>query len=85
MFAELGAAAPSLTRLNRETIPFSNAGVGAITSLGKSAERSGPALVAADPVIRQIRGLANDGGAGDQEPRQAARAACARPTDSSTS
>ena len=61
VFSELGAAAPSLTRLNREAIPFSNAGIGAITSLGNSAERSGPALVASDPVIRQIRGVANDG------------------------
>jgi ABC-type transporter Mla subunit MlaD len=61
VFAELGAAAPSLTRLNRDTIPFSNAGTSAIVSLGKSAEVSGPALVASDPVIRQIRGLANNG------------------------
>ena len=61
VFGELGDAAPSLTRLSRETIPFANAGVGAITSLGRSAERTGPALVAADPVIRQVRRVANDG------------------------
>ncbi len=61
VFSRLGDAAPSLTRLNRASIPFSSAGIGAITSLGSSAERSGPALVASDPVIRQVRKLANDG------------------------
>src|SRR5688500_19051799 len=61
VFSDLGQAAPSLTKLNLETIPFSSASTTAIESLGSSAERSGPALVAADPVIRQIRGLAKDG------------------------
>ncbi len=61
VFSDLGEAAPSLTRLNLETIPFSSASTGAVETLGTSAERSGPALVGADSVIRQIRGLAKDG------------------------
>ena len=61
VFSELGAAAPSLTDLNQDVIPFSNAGIPAVTSLGKAADEAGPAIVASDPVIRQIRSLANDG------------------------
>lgn len=61
VFSDLGAAAPSLTKLNLDTIPFSNAAIPAVQSLGASAERSGPALAASDPVIRQVRGLAKDG------------------------
>jgi phospholipid/cholesterol/gamma-HCH transport system substrate-binding protein len=61
VFSDLGAAAPSLTKLNQETIPFSNAGIPAVQSLGASAAVSGPALAGSDSVIRQIRGLANNG------------------------
>jgi phospholipid/cholesterol/gamma-HCH transport system substrate-binding protein len=60
VFSTLGQAAPSLTRLNRDTIPFSAAGTKAVTSLGDSAERTGPALAGSDPVIQKIRALAND-------------------------
>jgi ABC-type transporter Mla subunit MlaD len=60
VFSELGQAAPSLTRLNKDTIPFSAAGTKAIISLGDSTEVSGPALVGSDPVIQQVRAVAND-------------------------
>ncbi len=60
-FANLRAAAPSLTRAARALGPFSDAGTGALTSLGRAAEAAGPPIVAADPVIRQVRGLARGG------------------------
>jgi phospholipid/cholesterol/gamma-HCH transport system substrate-binding protein len=61
VFSDLGDAAPSLTRATKALGPFSNAGTGALTSLGDAAEESGPLIVAADPVIRQVRGLAKAG------------------------
>jgi ABC-type transporter Mla subunit MlaD len=61
VFSDLGDAAPSLTRVNRLLVPFSNAGTGALTSLGDASEASAPDLVASDPVLRQIRGLAQSG------------------------
>ena len=61
VFASLGQAAPSLTRLNRLTVPFSSAATNSVVSLGDSSDVAGPALAASDPVIRQVRGLAKDG------------------------
>jgi len=61
VFARLGQAAPSLTKLNQLTIPFSSAATDSIVSLGNSTEISGPALAASDPVIRQVRGIAQEG------------------------
>ncbi len=61
VFAKLNDAAPSLTRATKALGPFSNAGVTALTSLGKAAEESGPAIAASDPVIKQVRGLAKSG------------------------
>ncbi len=61
VFADLGDAAPSLTRVNRLLEPFSNAGTGALTSLGDAAEASAPDLVASDSVLRQVRTLAKSG------------------------
>src|SRR5215213_4522392 len=58
VFGDLGAAAPSLTKVNRETVPFSEASTDSFVSLGRAAEDTGPPLSGADPVIRQIRGLA---------------------------
>jgi len=58
VFSDLGDAAPSLTRAATALGPFSDAGVGALTSLGDAADQAGPALAASDPVIRQVRGLA---------------------------
>jgi len=60
-FADLRIAAPALTRANRLLEPFSNAGVGALTTLGDAAEEAGPLLRDSDPVIRQVRDLARDG------------------------
>jgi phospholipid/cholesterol/gamma-HCH transport system substrate-binding protein len=61
VFSDLGDAAPSLTRLNRAVEPFSSAATGALTSLGDASEESAPALVASDPVIRQLRDLGTEG------------------------
>jgi ABC-type transporter Mla subunit MlaD len=61
VFSDLGAAAPSLTKLNLETVPFANAGIPAVESLGDSAAVSGPDLAGSDSVIRQIRSLAKNG------------------------
>jgi ABC-type transporter Mla subunit MlaD len=58
VFSDLGAAAPSLTKVNQETIPFSEASTDSFVSLGNAADATGPALSNSDPVIRQIRGLA---------------------------
>ena len=73
VFRDLGEAAPSLARATKALGPFSQAGTPAFTSLGTAAEKAGPDLVASDPVIRQVRGLARVRQDGDQEPRQAAR------------
>jgi ABC-type transporter Mla subunit MlaD len=61
VFADLRQAAPSLTRATRALGPFANAGTGALESLGDAAEEAGPDIAAADPVIRDIRGLARSG------------------------
>ncbi len=61
VFADLGDAAPSLTRVNRLLVPFSNAGTGALTSLGDASEASAPELVASESVPRQTRALARAG------------------------
>lgn len=58
VFSDLGDAAPALTRASKALGPFSDAGTTALTSLGKAADAAGPDLVAADPVIKQVRGLA---------------------------
>jgi len=57
VFADLGSAAPSLTRASRALEPFATAGTRALTTLGDAAEESGPPLRASDPVIRQTRDL----------------------------
>ena len=61
VFSDLRQAAPSLTRATRALEPFSEAGVGALTSLGDATEQAGPDLVASDPVIGQVRNLAESG------------------------
>jgi hypothetical protein len=61
VFSDLGNAAPALTRLNRALGPFSSAGTNALTSLGEASEDSAGPLVASDPVIRQLRDLAEEG------------------------
>jgi len=61
VFAKLGDAAPELTRATKALGPFSNAGVEALTSLGKAAEASGGPIAESDPVIKQIRSFAKSG------------------------
>lgn len=53
----LRAAAPGFTGATRALRPFSKAGTGALLSLGRASEASGPDLAAADPVIRDLRTL----------------------------
>jgi phospholipid/cholesterol/gamma-HCH transport system substrate-binding protein len=60
VFSDLGAAAPSLTRASRALGPFSSAGIRAFDTLGDAADETAAPLVASDPVIRQVRGLARD-------------------------
>ncbi len=60
VFADLGAAAPSLTKLNEVAQPFSAASTRSLVSLGNAAKGTGAPLKASDPVIKQIRGLAKD-------------------------
>jgi ABC-type transporter Mla subunit MlaD len=61
VLADFRAAAPSLTRATTALGPFANAGSGALTSLGDATETAGPDLVAADPVVRQIRRFGRSG------------------------
>ena len=57
VFADLGAAAPSLTRVTKLLAPFSSAGETALTSLGDAASKSTGNLVAADSVVKDLRDL----------------------------
>jgi ABC-type transporter Mla subunit MlaD len=57
VFADLGAAAPSLTRVTKLLGPFSSAGETALTSLGDAASNSTDNLVAADSVVKDLRHL----------------------------
>ena len=50
VLADLGAAAPNLTTATKKLVPFSRAGIPALTSLGNAAQAAGPKLVAADPL-----------------------------------
>jgi hypothetical protein len=59
VFADLGVAAPSLTRAADALGPFSRAGTRAFVTLGDAAEEAGPPLAESDPVLRQVRGFAN--------------------------
>src|SRR5690606_1875580 len=61
VFADLGAAAPELTRASEALEPFSSAGTRALTTLGDAAQEAAGPLRASDPVIRQVRNLARGG------------------------
>ncbi|MEX2448512.1 MAG: hypothetical protein WD404_07190 [Solirubrobacterales bacterium] len=61
VFADLGRAAPSLTRATEALAPFSAASTVSLKSLGASGEAAGPKLRAADPVVRKARDLARSG------------------------
>ena len=70
VLADLRTAAPSLTRVNKALIPFSSAATTSLVDLGEAAEASGPDLVAADPVVKDIRDLAISGEAGARSLKQ---------------
>jgi ABC-type transporter Mla subunit MlaD len=59
LFTELGAAAPAATRATKALGPFADSAETALTSLGDAAQASQGPLVSSDPLIRQIRKLAN--------------------------
>ncbi|MSO41437.1 MAG: MCE family protein [Solirubrobacterales bacterium] len=57
VFADLGAAAPDLATATQKLVPFARAGTPALTSLGDAAQAAGPKLVAADPLVVDLRDL----------------------------
>ncbi len=61
VFADLGDAAPSLTRATRALRPFSAASTVSLRSLGAAGEVAGPKIREADPVARKARDLARSG------------------------
>jgi phospholipid/cholesterol/gamma-HCH transport system substrate-binding protein len=58
VLADLGAAAPDLTRATELLEPFSKGSTTALTSLGDAAAASGPLIRDSDPVIVDLRDLA---------------------------
>jgi phospholipid/cholesterol/gamma-HCH transport system substrate-binding protein len=58
-FTQLAAAAPAATRATQALGPFADASETALISLGDAAAKSQAPLVQSDPLIRQIRKLAN--------------------------
>ena len=56
--SDLGDAAPDLLRINLALGPFSDAGTTALRSLGNAADQAGPDLVASEPVLGDLKGLA---------------------------
>jgi phospholipid/cholesterol/gamma-HCH transport system substrate-binding protein len=59
VFSDLGGAAPSIAGATRALGPLANAATPALRSLGNAAEQAGPDIKASDPVIKDIRGLAD--------------------------
>ena len=57
MLADLGAAAPTLTKLTRKTAPFADATRKSLLSLGDAAAKSTEPLVKSDPVVIDLRDL----------------------------
>jgi phospholipid/cholesterol/gamma-HCH transport system substrate-binding protein len=57
VFAELGAAAPTLTKLTKKTAPFASATEKSLLSLGDAAAKSTKPLVKSDPVVIDLRNL----------------------------
>jgi phospholipid/cholesterol/gamma-HCH transport system substrate-binding protein len=55
--ADLGAAAPTLTKLTRKTAPFASATEKSLLSLGDAAAKSTKPLVKSDPVVIDLRNL----------------------------
>jgi phospholipid/cholesterol/gamma-HCH transport system substrate-binding protein len=67
VFADLRAAGPDVSRLIRAQEPFAETARPAFVSLGDALERGRPALVAARPVIRDLRRLGRDGAPTSQD------------------
>jgi len=61
VFADLGDAAPALTRATEALAPFSAASTVSLKSLGVNGEAAGPKIRAVDPVVRKARDLARSG------------------------
>jgi phospholipid/cholesterol/gamma-HCH transport system substrate-binding protein len=58
VFSDLGDVAPDINRLVEALGPFAEAGIPAFESLGEAAETGTPAVIAARPVIGDLRRLA---------------------------
>ncbi|HEX5620245.1 MAG TPA: MlaD family protein [Solirubrobacteraceae bacterium] len=58
VLTDLGAVAPDVNRMILELGPFSSAAIPAFESLGEAADRGTPAVIAARPVITDLRRLA---------------------------
>jgi ABC-type transporter Mla subunit MlaD len=58
VLTDLGAVAPDVNRMILELGPFSSAAIPAFESLGEAADRGTPAVIAARPVITDLRKLA---------------------------
>ena len=59
VLTDLGAVAPDINRMILELGPFSRAAIPAFESLGETADRGTPAVIAARPVITDLKRLAN--------------------------
>jgi ABC-type transporter Mla subunit MlaD len=59
-FADLGVAAPALTRATEALGPFVSAGIPAFKTLGDATAQAGPDLIASEPLIRDLRRLGHD-------------------------
>jgi ABC-type transporter Mla subunit MlaD len=59
VLTDLGAVAPDINRMILELGPFSRAAIPAFESLGETADRGTPAVIAARPVIVDLRRLAS--------------------------
>jgi hypothetical protein len=58
VIGDLGAAAPTLTKLTKQTAPFASATRTSLLSLGDAAAKSTKPLVQSDPVVVDLRDLA---------------------------
>ena len=58
VFADLGGAAPSIAGATRALGPLADAATPSLRTLGTAAEKAGPDIRASDPVIRDVRDLA---------------------------
>jgi phospholipid/cholesterol/gamma-HCH transport system substrate-binding protein len=59
VLTDLDAVAPDINRMILELGPFSTAAIPAFESLGEAADRGTPAMIAARPVVTDLRRLAN--------------------------